>query len=435
MRLLLPLILLGLVAAGAAGAAQVFVADVDGVIDPPTASYLQRAIDTATEAKAAALVVRIDTPGGLMTSMDEITKAMLGAQIPIITYVYPTGARAASAGIFVTMAGNIAAMAPGTHLGSAHPVAGTGQPIESEMKKKVTNDAVAGIQAICEQRHRNAEWAEKAVRESVAITNRVAVEKKVVDLTARNLDELLTKVHGRTVTVADDRKVKLQTAHATQKALPANLREQLLHVLSDPNIAYILMMLGVYGLIFELSNPGAIFPGVAGGICLLVAFYSLSVLSISYAGLALLLLGIGLLVADVFATSHGVLTVGGLIAFVLGSLMLTGGREPGLPTIAWQVIAVAAVITAAFFLFVVGLGVRAQYRKVTTGSQGLIGATGTARTTLAPTGTVMVEGELWRAQAQGEKVEQGERVRVVSLDGFVLTVERLPGPDEGTSAT
>jgi len=424
-KLVLLSLLLALAALPAAGlAAQVYVLDVTGVIDPPTAGYVERGLETAARAKAAAVVIRIDTPGGLMQSMRDITQDMLASRVPVITYVWPRGARAGSAGVFITMAGNVAAMAPGTNIGAAHPVAGTGEPIESEMKRKITNDAVAQIRAIAEERKRNAEWAEKAVRESVSITNRQAVKLQVVDLTAPDLGALLRAVDGRQVVVAGNRKVTLHTAGAEQVFLPPNFREKLLHALSDPNLAYILLLVGVYGLIFELSNPGAIFPGVAGGICLILAFYSLAVLPISYAGLALLLLGIGLLVADVFATSHGVLTVGGIIAFVAGSVMLTGARGPGL-AIAWPVIISAAVVTLVFFLLVVGLGVRAQFRKVTTGAEGLVGAVGVARTDLAPEGTVMVQGELWKARAAEGKgsLAAGSRIKVLAVEGFELTVE------------
>ena len=403
---------------------QVFVIRMEGAIDPPTASYVERAIERTSETHAQALVITINTPGGLMKSMRDITQAMLGSSVPVITYVSPTGAQAGSAGVFITMAGHLAAMAPGTNIGAAHPVSGTGEAVESEMKKKITNDAVATIRAIADERHRNADWAEKAVRESVSITNRQAVKLRVVDMTARDLDELLRLADGRTVTVAGNKRVTLRTAGAEQVALPPNWREGLLHTLSDPNIAYILMLLGVYGLIFELSNPGAIFPGVVGGICLILGLYSLAVLPISHAGLALLLLGITLLIVDIFAASHGVLTVGGIVAFAAGSLMLTGARGPGL-AIAWPLILGATAVTALFFMTVVGLGVRAQYRKVTTGAQGMIGEVGVARTALAPEGTVLVEGELWKARVTEGSIELGQKVRVVAMDGFELTVEKV----------
>jgi len=407
-----------------AASRQVVVIRMEGAIDPPTASYVERAIERTSETHAQALVITINTPGGLMKSMRDITQAMLGSSVPVITYVSPTGAQAGSAGVFITMAGHLAAMAPGTNIGAAHPVSGTGEAVESEMKKKITNDAVATIRAIADERHRNADWAEKAVRESVSITNRQAVKLRVVDMTARDLDELLRLADGRTVTVAGSKRVTLRTAGAEQVALPPNWREGLLHTLSDPNIAYILMLLGVYGLIFELSNPGAIFPGVVGGICLILGLYSLAVLPISHAGLALLLLGITLLIVDIFAASHGVLTVGGIVAFAAGSLMLTGARGPGL-AIAWPLILGATAVTALFFMTVVGLGVRAQYRKVTTGAQGMIGEVGVARTALAPEGTVLVEGELWKARVTEGSIELGQKVRVVAMDGFELTVEKV----------
>ena len=407
-----------------AASRQVVVIRMEGAIDPPTASYVERAIERTSETHAQALVITINTPGGLMKSMRDITQAMLGSSVPVITYVSPTGAQAGSAGVFITMAGHLAAMAPGTNIGAAHPVSGTGEAVESEMKKKITNDAVATIRAIADERHRNADWAEKAVRESVSITNRQAVKLRVVDMTARDLDELLRLADGRTVTVAGSKRVTLRTAGAEQVALPPNWREGLLHTLSDPNIAYILMLLGVYGLIFELSNPGAIFPGVVGGICLILGLYSLAVLPISHAGLALLLLGITLLIVDIFAASHGVLTVGGIVAFAAGSLMLTGARGPGL-AIAWPLILGATAVTALFFMTVVGLGVRAQYRKVTTGAQGMIGEVGVARTALAPEGTVLVEGELWKARVTEGSIELGQKVRVVAMHGFELTVEKV----------
>jgi len=414
----------------AAGASrQVLVGDIKGTINPPMAGYVQRVLDVAAERSVQAVVLRIDTPGGLMDSMKEITQAMLNSPVPVITYVAPRGAWAASAGVPITMAGNVAAMAPGSNIGAAHPV---GPPEKSTMDKKVTNHMVSMAQAIANERGRNAAWAERAVRESVSVTNRQAVKLRVVDFTADSMASLLRQADGRKVKVGTGKTVVLRTRGAEQVALPPNIRERFLGILADPNVAYVLFTIGILAIIAELNSPGAILPGVTGGICLVLGLYSLSALSINYAGLALLLFGIGLLIADLFATSHGVLTVGGIISFAIGSLMLTGLRGPGM-SIGIPVIAVTTALLAGFFLFIASLGIRAQFRKVTTGSQGLIGAPGVVRTRLDPGGMVLVQGELWKAVSAAGPLEPGTRIRVTALNGFELTV--APETEEHSQAT
>jgi len=401
-----------------------YVLDVDGVIDPPTASYIERGIRTGERNGAQALIIRINTPGGLDKSMRDITQAELNARVPVVVYVAPVGARAASAGAIITLAAHIAAMAPGTNIGAAHPVTMGGGEMTKEMSKKVENDAAATARSIANRRGRNAEWAEEAVRQSISSTADEALKQHVIEIIAENTGDLLRQLDGRKVKLLH-RTVTLHTADAQTEELPASLVERFLHVLSDPNLAYIFLIIGIYGVIFELQNPGAIFPGVVGAICLVLGFYSMAVLSVNLAGLVLLVLGVAMLVVDIWAPSHGVLTVGGVIAFAVGSFMLYGSRSTPFLRVSWLTVVLMTVLTAVFFLFVVGLGVRAHWTRVTTGREGLMGTHGKARTALAPEGAVFVAGELWRARAEGdEQIAAGDEVEVVGMDGLTLRVRR-----------
>lgn len=399
---------------------------VNGPITPLVASYLDRAIATAEEDGAACLILELDTPGGLSNAMEDIVKHMLSARVPIVVYVAPTGGRAASAGVFITLAAHVAAMAPGTRIGAAHPVGSSGEDLPETMKEKVTADMLASARNLADRRGEKArDWAEKAVRESVSATEKEALELGVIDLISSNTAALLSDLDGRTVITAAG-PVQLATRGIAIQDLPMNLAESLLYLLSDPNIAYILMILGVNGLIFELSNPGSILPGVVGGICLLLAFYTLGTLPLNYAGLALIAFAFILFVIEVKMPTHGLLTVGGIVSLFLGSLMLTSGAAPYL-SISPVVIALVVGFTALFFAFVVGKAIAAQRRPAVTGGEGLMGEVGTVRKVLEPASqaVIMVQGELWKAETTGEPLAVGEHVRVVAVQGLRLTVQRV----------
>ena len=408
-----------LISAGSEGGARpVLVIRVEGVIAPSSADYIISAIKRADRERAQALVIELDTPGGLDLSMRSIIKEMLSAERPTVVYVSPSGARAASAGAFITLAAHVAAMAPGTNIGAAHPVNMGGQ-MDKEMNKKVTNDAAAYIRTIAERRGRNIQWAEDAVRKSVSATEKEALKLKVIDLVSEKLDDLLVAIDGLAVTTASG-KVALRTKGAEVKRIEMGLGDKILKVISDPTIAYLLMMLGLAGLYFELSTPGAILPGILGGICLILAFYAFQTLPINYAGLLLILLAIVLFIAEVKVASHGLLAAGGITAMILGSLMLIKSSEP------FMRISLAAILattgaTAAFFIFMVTMALRTQRQKTTTGVEGLIGQVGTARTPLRPEGRIFVGGELWSARCE-EGAETGDKVRVQAVKGLMLMV-------------
>lgn len=394
---------------------------VDGIIAPSSARYILRAIRQAEAEKAPALLVELDTPGGLLKSMEEMTRAMLNARVPIIVYISPSGARAASAGVFVTYAAHIAAMAPATRIGAAHPVViGQDGQQDSTAMEKVTNDAVAGIRAIARRRGRNADWAEQAVRRSVSIGEDEAVKLNVVDLVAPSADALLQAVHGRTVET-EAGPVTLATRGVAVRTLRMDASERFLDLLSDPNIGFILMTIAIYGIIFELSNPSAILPGVIGAIALVLALASFAILQVSVAGLALIALSVVFFIADIKVPGHGVLTVGGVLAFLFGALLLTEHQAPFL-RVSLELAVFVALLTGAFFLFAVGAGIRAQRARARMGSESLVGTEGIARTALSPDGTVYVAGEMWTAIAESGRIPEGERVRVVSVDGLRLRV-------------
>ncbi len=333
--------------------------EVDSIINPVSAEYIVDSIKTTEKESAQCLIIKLDTPGGLDTSMRQIIKEILNTQVPIIVYVAPDGARAASAGVLITMAAHVAAMAPGTNIGAAHPVSMGGGKMSREMSEKVENDAVAYIQSIATKRKRNIEWAEKAVRESVSIKADEALKINVIDLVSPNLDDLLQKLDGREVDI-DGKKVVLATKGATVRELKMTLREKILATLTDPNIAYILMMLGVAGLYFELAHPGSIFPGVIGAICLILAFYSFQVLSVNYAGILFIILAIVLFLAEIKVASYGLLSIGGTICLLLGSLMLFDSTSPYLrPSLA--VLLATIAITATFFITIATYSLSSVY--------------------------------------------------------------------------
>ena len=399
----------------------VYLATYDGVINPVAAEFISTAIAVATQKQAQVLVIKLDTPGGLDTSMRLIIKEINASEVPIVVYVAPPGGRAASAGVFITMAAHIAAMAPGTNIGAAHPVAMGGGEMDKEMKAKVENDAAAYIKSIAEKRGRNVKWAEEAVRKSVSVPEKEAVALKVVDLVAEDVPSLLKQIDGREVVTGSGKHV-LKTKDAKVEEINMGLRLKILNALSDPNIAYILMLLGIYGLIFELSNPGAILPGVVGAICLILAFYAFQTLPINYAGLLLLILGLIMFIAEIKVPSYGLLTVGGIISMILGSLMLMKTDAPFM-RISWAVIIPSVMTTALFFMFVVGMALRAQRGKPVTGAEGLVGMVATAQTDIAPRGRVMLQGELWDAVSD-EVIKEGEIAEVKTVDGMKLVVKR-----------
>ncbi len=409
----------------------VLVIQVEGVIAPSSADYITSAIKQADRELAEALVIELDTPGGLDLSMRSIIKEMLAAERPIVVYVSPSGARAASAGAFITLAAHVAAMAPGTNIGAAHPVNMGGQ-MDKEMNKKVTNDAAAYIRTIAEKRGRNVEWAEDAVRKSVSVTEKEALKLKIIDLVAENLNDLLASLDGRALTTARG-KVVLRTKGVEVKRIDMGLRDKVLKVIADPTIAYILLMLGLAGLYFELSTPGAILPGILGGICLILAFYGFQTLPINYAGLLLILLAIILFIAEVKVTSHGLLAAGGIAAMLLGSVMLIKSSAPFM-RISLVAILMTTGATAAFFLFIVTMALRAQRQKTTTGVEGLIGQVGTARTPLRPEGRIFVGGELWSARCE-EGAEPGEKVRVRAVSGLMLEVGKVEAVEANAAAS
>ena len=403
--------------------ASVFTIEVDGVINPPTAKFIIDSIDKAANEGAQCLIIQLDTPGGLVESTRLIVKKMLTSNIPIIVYVSPSGARAASAGVFVTMAAHIAVMAPGTHIGAAHPVTLGGEGKEDKkMAEKILNDMVAFVKNIAKTRGRNADWAEKAVVKSVSITDEEAVKLNVVDFVSPDMSSLLDKIDGKVVKFNDISRT-LHTKGVQPQPIQMSWREKLLDVISNPQIAYYLLMLGGMGIFFELSNPGAILPGVVGGIFLILAFYALQVLPVNYAGLALILFAIILFIAEIKVVSHGLLAVGGVISLFLGSVMLFQSPVEYM-RLSLSVIIPAVLVTSAFFIFALTMAIRARLKKPTTGTEGLVGEVGIVSTPLAPEGKVSVHGEFWNAFSD-QPIEKGDKVQVIEVINLKLKVKKI----------
>ena len=399
----------------------VMVATIASSINPVTADFLSTAIERAEEEKAALLVVELDTPGGLDSAMRQMVQEIIRTPVPVAVYVSPSGSRAASAGVLITLAADIASMAPGTNIGAAHPVSIGGGGMDNTMAKKVENDAAAYARSLAEKKGRNGEWAEKAVRESASLTETDALKKNVIDLVAPSLADLLSAVEGRVIE-KDGKKVTLRTKGAIVTRIPMGFRHRVLSALADPNIAYILMMIGIYGIFFELSNPGAVFPGVVGGIALILGFYSLQTLSANYAGFLLIALALILFILEIKIASHGALTIGGIISLVLGSLMLFRSSVDPYLRISWGVILTMVGISAVFFGTVVTLAVRSQLRQPATGSEGLIGETGAAMADFTGKGKVFVVGELWDASCD-TPLRKGQEVTVTGREGMTLVVK------------
>jgi membrane-bound serine protease (ClpP class) len=394
---------------------------IDGTINPAVHDFIRESISRARSRGSRALVIQLDTPGGLLESTQSIVKDLLGSPVPVIVYVAPSGAGAASAGTFITLAAHVAAMAPGTNIGAAHPVAGSGQEIKGVMGEKIENFTASFAETIAQKRGRNADWAIQAVRKSVSITEKEALKKNVIDVVANNVEDLLRQADGKKVDL-DGKEVALAVKNARVERFEMSLKQKILDRLAHPNIAYLLMMAGILGLYMEFSHPGVIFPGVAGAICLLLAFISLQILPINYGGLVLMILGISLLIAEAFLPSFGVLGVGGAIALVFGSLLLIDSEDTDL-AIDRSIIFAAAGTVAAYMMTVGYLVLRTQKSKKSLGTEGMVGEIGEARTALNPTGRVFVHGEQWSAEGEGE-IGAGEKVEVVGVDGMRLKVRR-----------
>ena len=398
----------------------VVVATYEGVINPVAAEYLHDALHEAHTLGARALVINLDTPGGLDTSMRLIIKDITAATFPVVVYVSPSGGRAASAGVFITLAAHVAAMTPGTNIGAAHPVAMGANEMDKTMKEKVENDSVAYIKSIAAQRGRNVAWAEDAVRKSVSVTDREALNLKIIDLVVEDVPMLLKQLDGRTVPLQIGSTV-LRTAGTAIREFPMGLRLELLKALSDPNIAYLLMTIGTIGIMAELYNPGAILPGIVGAISLILAFYSLQSLPVNYAGVLLVVLGIVFFILEATVTSYGLLAIGGVTSMILGSLMLIKTDAEFLQ-LSWSMIVPVVAFAAITTVFIVGMAVRAMHREPITGSEGMVGSIGVAKTVLAPHGQLAIHGELWEAVSE-RTLQPGDQAEVTRVEGLTLFVK------------
>jgi membrane-bound serine protease (ClpP class) len=391
-------------------------------INPSTAEFIHQGIKKAEKENAECLIINLNTPGGLLTSTREIVTNIMQSPVPVIVYVSPTGAHAGSAGVFITLSANIAAMAPGTNIGAAHPVDLQGKS-DAVMNEKVVNDAAAFLRTIAEKRARNVQWAEDAVRNSVAITEQEALDKKVINIIAINEKDLLTQVDGKQIQLESGSKI-LHTKNATVETLEMGFFQKVLSRISDPNIAYIIMMLGFYGLLFELFSPGAIFPGIIGVICLILAFYSMSSMPVNYAGLALIIFGIILFLLEVKVISHGMLAIGGTLSVLLGSMILfRSSPVENFVSLSWSVIFSVTAFSVLFFLFIVTMGLRAQRAKPVSGENAMIGQTALTLTPLDPRGQVSLMGEIWSAVALSQKIDSNQKVIVKEINELTLYVQ------------
>ena len=397
----------------------IYIIRIADAISPGTAEYIKSGIRTAEENGAACIIIELDTPGGLAESMRLIVQNILASRVPVVVFVSPGGARAASAGVMITMAADVAAMAPGTNIGAAHPVGAGGKDIDGSMSEKIINDMVAQAQSVAQKRGRNAEWVEDAIRESVSVTETEALKENIIDLIAKDTDDLIRQLNGREI---KDRG-KLELDEAQKVVLEETLRTKILRTISNPNIAYILMMIGLAGLYFELSHPGAIFPGVIGGIALILAFFAMQTLPVNYAGMLLIMLAIIFFIMEMKITSYGLLSVAGIVSLLLGSLMLFEGDTPDMK-LSWQVLLPTIFVISGFFVAGASLVFRAQISRATTGAGGLVGEIGIVKKALRPEGKVFVHGELWHARAK-ESLDEEVKVRVVKVENLILEVESV----------
>jgi membrane-bound serine protease (ClpP class) len=402
--------------------AEIPIVDLDGVVHAVTAGHVVRAIDRADAERAPLLVLRLDTPGGLDTSMRQIVDKMLNCRTPIVAFVGPSGARAASAGFVILLAADVAAMAPGTNIGAAHPVSGLGGQMDEVMSKKITSDAAAYIRSKAERRGRNVEMAEKGVVESKSFTEKEALESKLIDLVAKDVPELLQKLDGREVKRFDGSVVRLETTGERTTAVKMDWRQMILSAIARPEVLFLLLMGALAGLGTEISHPGLLFPGILGVICLILFLFATQIIPVNWAGVLLVVLAIGLFAAEVKVASYGLLTVAGITAMILGAMMLVDSPLPELRVNPWKLLPVV-VFMAAFTVLLVRMVVEAQKRKATTGAEGLVGRSGVAATALEPEGWVLVQGERWRAQAD-DRLDPGARVEVVGMDGLRLRVRK-----------
>lgn len=426
------LILIGLllavsvVARAQTGSPRIDVLTVKGTINPVLTDYIERGIEQAEETGASAVIIQMDTPGGLDTAMRDIIQSIINARVPVVVYVSPAGARAASAGTYITLSAHVAVMAPNTAIGAATPVAlgGDGEAqMSEEMKNKVINDAIAYIKDLASRHGRNAEWAEKAVRDGSSATSQEALTLNVVDMVASDLDTLIAQLDGRTVTLIDGREITLDTQGAVINYVGMKLVEDFLYTIADPNIAYLLLSLAMLGIMVEIFNPGLIFPGVVGAISLLLAFFSLGVLPVNWAGVLLIALAFGLFVGEVLTTTFGLFTAGGVVSLVIGSLILFKGASPLFKVDSWLIASVTIALTAVF-AFVINRAIRVHRKQAATGREELIGKRAVVKEALDPEGTVFYKGELWAAISEKGRIEAGEEVIITAMDGLILNVVR-----------
>ena len=423
--LLLPFCVFFVVNTAWAAKGDIYIVKVADAISPGTAEFIKNSIEKAEAEEAACIIIELDTPGGLAESMRLIIQDILGSQVPVVVYVSPAGARAASAGVMITMAADIAAMAPSTNIGAAHPVGAGGKDISGKMSEKVINDMVAHAKSVAEERGRNKEWVEQAIRESVSVTETEALKENIIDLIAKDTDDLIQQLKGRKI----KGKGVITLDKAEKVMVKPSLRTKILKTISNPNIAYILLMIGFAGLYFELSHPGAIFPGVIGGIALVLAFFALQTLPVNYAGILLIILAIIFFIMEMKISSYGLLSVAGIVSLLLGSLMMFKDTGPDM-RLSLKVLLPTIILISGFFVFVAGLVFRAQMAKPRTGTKGLVGEIGMVKKALTPEGKVFVHGELWNAKAE-KAIDEGAKVRVVNVVNLILEVEPL---DEDSSA-
>ena len=401
----------------------VHVLTTDGVVNPVMDRYIERGIGDAEDADAAAVVIRLDTPGGLLSSMDDIIQTILASDVPVVVYVWPSGGEAASAGTYIAYASHVAAMAPGTVIGSATPISGSGEDLPDDLRNKAIGNAVAKIRDYAELRDRNADWAEDAVRDGISAPSSEAVELNIVDYIATDLPDLLQQIDGDDVTLQNGQQVQLATASAEVAFNNRTFIERILDLIADPNIAFLLLSLGSLGLVIELFNPGSIIPGVFGVIALLLAFFALSVIPFNWAGVALIMFAFVLFALELFVTSHGVLGTGGVVSLILGGLMLTSGNQAEF-RVSEELIIAVGVVLGGMVLFVLVNVVRIRKMPAKVGIETVVGRTVVARSALAPSGFVFMDGEMWSAEAEDGEVEPGEPVIITQIKGLRLKVRK-----------